>query len=151
MRSGLSRNLASGGYCSETPNGIRFRRDSIALSSSVTRMASAIGTSRERPSTKKATIVATATANGQIEPSGEIEVLAGDSVTLVITPNAGYHVADVLVDGEKLAGSAQRRTPRAVLQHGSAVLERRFGQQPAAALADSAPCTAEWLAGAWAV
>lgn len=33
----------------------------------------------------------------------------------------------------KLAGSAQRRTARGVLQHGSLILERRFAQQPCAA------------------
>lgn len=43
---------------------------------------------------------------------------------------------DLLIAGAKLMGSAQRRTPQAVLQHGSLVLERRFAQQACAALAD---------------
>ncbi|HEY3243431.1 MAG TPA: hypothetical protein VGM03_08770 [Phycisphaerae bacterium] len=38
------------------------------------------------------------------------------------------------VDGQKIAGSAQRRTRRAVLQHGSIVLAVRYPQQPAAVL-----------------
>lgn len=45
------------------------------------------------------------------------------------------HCYDVLVDGEKLAGSAQRRTPQTVLQHGSIILGNRFEQQPVPKLA----------------
>jgi lipoate-protein ligase A len=44
------------------------------------------------------------------------------------------HRDDVIVGGAKLAGSAQRRTQAAVLQHGSIILERRFAQQDSAAL-----------------
>jgi len=43
---------------------------------------------------------------------------------------------DVLVGGKKIAGSAQRRCPEAVLQHGSIILKRRFPQQPGAGLSD---------------
>lgn len=39
------------------------------------------------------------------------------------------HCLDVLLSGDKLAGSAQRRTKDAVLQHGSIVLANRFNQQ----------------------
>ncbi len=39
------------------------------------------------------------------------------------------HEADVLMDGRKVAGSAQRRTQTAILQHGSIVLGNRFSQQ----------------------
>lgn len=42
------------------------------------------------------------------------------------------HCFDVLFDHQKLAGSAQRRTRTAVLQHGSIVLGNRFGQQATA-------------------
>ena len=45
---------------------------------------------------------------------------------------ARRHAFDVLTDREKIAGSAQRRTRTAVLQHGSIVLGNRFGQQPTA-------------------
>lgn len=48
---------------------------------------------------------------------------------------ARRHCYDVLVRSDKLAGSAQRRTRPAVLQHGSIVLGNRFSQQP----------TANWL------
>jgi lipoate-protein ligase A len=42
------------------------------------------------------------------------------------------HCYDVLVGTEKIAGSAQRRTRHAVLQHGSIILGNRFPQQRAA-------------------
>jgi lipoate-protein ligase A len=44
------------------------------------------------------------------------------------------HRLDVLIGGDKLAGSAQRRSRKAVLQHGSIVVARRFDQQPAATI-----------------
>jgi lipoate-protein ligase A len=45
---------------------------------------------------------------------------------------ARRHALDVLIGDDKLAGSAQRRTRTAVLQHGSIILENRFAQQPTA-------------------
>lgn len=47
---------------------------------------------------------------------------------------ARRHQLDVLIGVEKVAGSAQRRKRDAILQHGSIIVERRFEQQPAAAL-----------------
>ncbi|MGQ9608388.1 MAG: InlB B-repeat-containing protein, partial [bacterium] len=44
-------------------------------------------------------IVANAGANGSIEPSGSVEVDYGSSQTFIITPNRGYHILDVIVDG----------------------------------------------------
>jgi len=41
---------------------------------------------------------------------------------------------DVLANGLKIAGSAQKRTAAAVLQHGSIILANRFGEHPAADL-----------------
>lgn len=48
------------------------------------------------------TITAAAGANGSISPSGEVSVEAGGSQTFTITPNEGYKIADVLVDGESV-------------------------------------------------
>jgi lipoate-protein ligase A len=45
------------------------------------------------------------------------------------------HCYDVLLGDEKIAGSAQRRSKSAVLQHGSIVLGNRYPQQPTAAAA----------------
>jgi uncharacterized repeat protein (TIGR02543 family) len=48
------------------------------------------------------TITASAGAGGSISPLGEITVNWGVSRTFTITPNTGYHIADVLVDGESV-------------------------------------------------
>lgn len=48
---------------------------------------------------------------------------------------ARRHKYDVLIGAEKLAGSAQRRTRTAVLQHGSIILGSRYTEQPTARLA----------------
>lgn len=46
---------------------------------------------------------------------------------------------DLIVGGAKIMGSAQRRTARAVLQHGSLILDRRYNQQQCAAVREFAP------------
>ena len=56
------------------------------------------------------TITASAGSGGSISPSGEVSVNHGGSQTFAITPDAGYHVADVLVDGS-LRGRGSRATP----------------------------------------
>jgi len=43
---------------------------------------------------------------------------------------------DLMAGGRKIMGSAQRRTPQAILQHGSLILARRFDQQRCAAVSD---------------
>lgn len=62
---------------------------------------------------------------------------------------ARRHCLDVLIGQGKFAGSAQRRTRSAVLQHGSIVLARRFDQQPAAAIDSLSDGHAieEWIDG----
>jgi len=55
------------------------------------------------------TITATAGANGVISPSGTLTVNEGASQTFTITPSAGCHVADVLVNGVSL-GSVTSHT-----------------------------------------
>ena len=50
------------------------------------------------------TITASADENGSITPSGAVVVNSGASQTFAITPVAGYHVADVLVDGSSMGG-----------------------------------------------
>jgi predicted RNA-binding protein with TRAM domain len=44
-------------------------------------------------------VTASAGPNGSISPSGSVSVVYGGSQTFTITPAAGYHIADVLVDG----------------------------------------------------
>jgi hypothetical protein len=48
---------------------------------------------------KKAGITASAGANGTISPSGTLILNYGANQTYTITPNTGYHIADVQVDG----------------------------------------------------
>lgn len=48
------------------------------------------------------TIEATAGSNGSISPSGKTAVVSGEDATFVITPDSGYQVADVLVDGKSV-------------------------------------------------
>jgi hypothetical protein len=43
-------------------------------------------------------ITATAGANGTITPSGDVSVTYGADQSFAITPNSGYHIADVIVD-----------------------------------------------------
>lgn len=72
---------------------------------------------------------------------GNIETeLAPDSFPLP-TPRSGPFFCferpgrtDLLLDGTKLLGSAQRRAADRVLQHGSLILERRFASHPGADL-----------------
>ena len=45
------------------------------------------------------TISSSASAGGMISPSGSISITSGSSITYSITPYAGYHISQVLVDG----------------------------------------------------
>lgn len=49
-----------------------------------------------------ATITATADEHGTIDPAGTITVPKGGNKTFKITPNEGYHINDVLVDGKSV-------------------------------------------------
>jgi lipoate-protein ligase A len=54
---------------------------------------------------------------------------------------------DLMIDGQKLLGSAQRRTPGCVLQHGSLLLGRRFAAHPGADLGAPPQAVIEqWIA-----
>jgi len=48
------------------------------------------------------TIVASAGANGAIDPSGSMSVNYGSTQSFTINPSTGYHVQDVLVDGSSV-------------------------------------------------
>ena len=52
------------------------------------------------------TITASAGANGSISPDGVVSVTSGSSQTFDITPNSGYQIADVLVDGVSVGAVA---------------------------------------------
>ncbi|NOY24225.1 MAG: hypothetical protein GXO70_12055 [Acidobacteria bacterium] len=48
------------------------------------------------------TLTASAGANGNISPSGTMAVNYGDSQTFLFSPDVGYHVSDVMVDGTSM-------------------------------------------------
>lgn len=48
-------------------------------------------------------INASAGANGKITPSGEVSVKSGESISFKITPNGGYKIDSVLVDGKTVS------------------------------------------------
>ena len=54
------------------------------------------------------TITASAGAGGTISPSGAVSVPLGGSKTFTITPDAGYRIADVLVDSVSVGPVATR-------------------------------------------
>jgi hypothetical protein len=56
--------------------------------------------------TQTYTITASSGANGSLSPSGPVTVSAGSSQTFNLAPNAGYQVADVLVDGASVGSVA---------------------------------------------
>lgn len=51
-------------------------------------------------------IIATAGPNGTIAPSGTVSVLSGSDQSFTISPEPGYHIADVLVDGSSVGAVA---------------------------------------------
>ncbi len=52
-------------------------------------------------------ISATASSGGSITPSGFISAAPGESITFTITPDSGYTIKDVLVDGVSVGETAQ--------------------------------------------
>ncbi|TMQ55926.1 MAG: T9SS type A sorting domain-containing protein [Candidatus Eisenbacteria bacterium] len=51
------------------------------------------------------TIVATAAANGSIAPAGNVNVGCGTNATFTITPNSGYAIDRLVVDGERVVST----------------------------------------------
>ena len=54
------------------------------------------------PETKEYTIKASAGQNGKISPSGEVKTIEGKQLLFIFTPDSGYRVEDVKVDGESV-------------------------------------------------
>ncbi len=66
------------------------------------------------------TITASAGLGGTIWPSGAVPVSDGGSQTFTITPNTGYHVADVLVDGASVGAVSSYTFTNVTTNHGIA-------------------------------
>ncbi|MEK7952958.1 InlB B-repeat-containing protein [Luteolibacter soli] len=63
------------------------------------------------------TITASAGAHGSISPSGSVTVNHGVNSPFTITPEAGYHVADVLVDGASVGAVTNYTFTNVVANH----------------------------------
>lgn len=84
--------LKTGEDLTNTDYGIKFHVDKGGFSPFVL-----VWETEPEPDTY--TITATAGANGTISPNGSVTVTEGTDQTFTITPNNGYHIEDVLVDG----------------------------------------------------
>ena len=73
------------------------------------------------------TITATAGANGSISPSGTARVASGANQTYTIKANAGYHVADVLVDGSSVGAVGTYTFTNVTTPH---AISASFAQNP---------------------
>ncbi len=62
-------------------------------------------------------ITASADANGSISPSGSVVVNYGADQAFSITPNTGYHIADVLVDGASVGATSNYTFTNVVADH----------------------------------
>jgi multicopper oxidase len=63
------------------------------------------------------TITASADANGSISPAGAIGVALGSNHTYTITPNAGFKVAALVVDGVQLPGATSHTFTNVTASH----------------------------------
>ena len=64
-----------------------------------------------------ATIDATADEHGKIDPAGTITVPKGESKTFTITPDSGYYIKDVLVDGKSVGAVSTYTFKEVVADH----------------------------------
>ena len=64
-----------------------------------------------------ATIDATADEHGKIDPAGTITVPKGESKTFTITPDPGYYIKDVLVDGKSVGAVSMYTFKEVVADH----------------------------------
>ena len=63
------------------------------------------------------TITATAGTGGAIDPSGEVVVNEGDSQTFTITPDTGYEIGDVVVDGTSVGAVSSYTFENVTVDH----------------------------------
>ena len=62
-------------------------------------------------------ITATADEHGKIDPAGTITVPKGESKTFTITPDSGYYIKDVLVDGKSVGAVSTYTFKEVVADH----------------------------------
>ena len=88
------------------------------------------------------TITAEAGEGGSISPSGKVRVDRGDDKTFRITPDDGYEIADVLVDGESVGAVSSYTFENVRANHTIEVVFERTG--PAVADPDDTGVS-DWL------
>lgn len=76
----------------------------------------------------KHTITATAGANGSIFPSGAVEVVDGDSQTFNITPDTGYVIDTLKVDGKAVMAASDDTFTNVTADHTIAVTFKQQSQ-----------------------
>ena len=76
------------------------------------------------------TITASPSENGIISPAGDTVVEAGGSVVCTITPDNGWHIADVLVDGVSVGAVSSYRFSNVDADHTIAAVYEKDGTQP---------------------
>ena len=76
------------------------------------------------------TITAAPSRNGVIRPAGDTVVEAGGSVVCTITPDNGWHIADVLVDGVSVGAVSSYRFSNVDSDHTIAAVYEKDGTQP---------------------
>lgn len=79
------------------------------------------------------TITSSATEGGTISPLGETSVTEGTSQTYTITPDEGYIISDVLVDGESVGAISSYTFTDIQDNHTIAALFTQETQAPAPA------------------
>ena len=67
-------------------------------------------TASKKPDTITHTITATAGVNGSISPNGSVSVKEGESQVFTITPNKGYEIASLKVDGTEVENPSNTYT-----------------------------------------
>ena len=85
------------------------------------------------------TITATAGAGGEISPSGTVTVDYGSSAVYAITPDAGYRVSDVTVDGQSVGAVINYAFDAITANHTIAVTFAASPVRTVANLNDSGP------------
>ena len=80
------------------------------------------------------TITATAGEGGSIDPTGSVTVNEGENKTFTITPDEGYEIADVVVDGSsvlgQLTGSSYTFTNVQAVHSISVIFQKIGGEEP---------------------
>ena len=92
------------------------------------------------------TITASAGPNGQISPSGSVQVLDGASQTFTITPSNGYVIASLMVDGAS-AGYGQSYTFTNVVADHTIITTFTTGSTLINTGYDGNPWDNNWMAG----